>query len=248
MNKSIKILEALNDIEDNLINYNFEEYKNLYQKSNIKILNFCKIKYILTPVVCMAFLIVGIVLYDNKNNSQDNEIIPINEIAAINEIAEEKNDIKFSNNNLKTTSDIDGKSIKKDIISQFEFLSKLAIPESYNLIYQTELYEKNDISDLEYTKLWQYNILYEINGPNENDVHSIIEISFTKEDHILSCMLPDKNTFPVSKINGTEIYLFNEDTSSIKQAFFEYDGYKFFIEASKLSEEEFINLISSIIK
>ena len=242
MNGSIKILEALNDIDDNLINDNFEEYKNIYQKSNIKILNFYRIKYILTPAVCLAFLIVCILLYDNTTIFQDNTTIQINEIA------EEKNDIKFSNNNLKTASDIDGKSIPKDIISQFEFLSKLSIPENYNLVYQMELYEKNDINDFEYTKLWQYNILYEVNGSNENDVPSTIEISFTKEDHILSCMLPDKNAFPVSKINGKEIYLFSNDISSVKQAFFEYNEYKFFIEASKLSEEEFVNLISSIIK
>lgn len=242
MNESIKILEALNDIDDDLINDNFEEYKNLHRKTNARILNFHNIKYIFTLVVCMIVLMVCIAVSDDKNNYQYNESIQINEII------EAKNDIIFCNNNLKTNIDIDGKSIKKDIISQFEFLSKLAVPENYDLVYQTELYKKDDISDLEYTKLWQYNILYEINGSNENDVPSTIEISFTKEDHILSCMLPDKNTFPVSKINGNEIYLFSNDISSVKQAFFEYNEYKFFIESSKLSEEEFVNLISSIIK
>ena len=49
-------------------------------------------------------------------------------------------------------------------------------------------------------------------------------------------------------INGKDIYLFKSNNDLGKQAFFEYKGYKFFIESTKLTENEFVDLIKSIIQ
>ena len=59
-------------------------------------------------------------------------------------------------------------------------------------------------------------------------------------------MLPDENNFVPSTINEKEVKLFK--IGKVSEAFFEYDGYKFYIEANEIEEAEFINLLKSILK
>ena len=47
-------------------------------------------------------------------------------------------------------------------------------------------------------------------------------------------------------INEKEVKLFK--IGKVSEAFFEYDGYKFYIEANEIEEAEFINLLKSILK
>ena len=48
-------------------------------------------------------------------------------------------------------------------------------------------------------------------------------------------------------INDKEILLFSVDNTNEKQTFFEKNNYKFFIEVTNLTNNEFVNLIKSII-
>lgn len=59
-----------------------------------------------------------------------------------------------------------------------------------------------------------------------------------------------KRSFEIYKkenINDKEILLFSVDNTNEKQTFFEKNNYKFFIEVTNLTNNEFVNLIKSII-
>ena len=135
------------------------------------------------------------------------------------------------------------KLVDKDLTIEFKFVNNLSIPKNYILERSFEIYEKENINDTNYSKLWQYVLIYSTN--EETTMH--IEITFTKEEYILSCLLPDKNEFKSSIINDKEILLFSVDNTNEKQAFFENNNYKFFIESTDLTNNEFVNLIKSII-
>ena len=143
-----------------------------------------------------------------------------------------------------------GKFEEKNIIQQFDFIDNIDIPEYISLVRQGELYVKENIIDKNYTKLRQYCLWYS-DASNENP--SRIEIIFTKEETILDdCIEPDIDNIAGSIINGKEIKLFKSeyllDKSKIAGvAFFEIDGYKISVEATKISENEFINVIKSMV-
>lgn len=243
MNRSFKLLEALNDIDESLLIKDLEsKVKKHINKKWI---------YILAPAITFSIVLI-FAIYTNNTIKDANLLLAKNNQIQNKEINDDRklvnNDSIVFNNHLIQLSDIDGKSEKMDVISNFRFLNELKIPEKYSLLNQYALYEKEDLNESEYTKLWQYTINYQIQGSNVNDVPSDIEITFTKEDHILGCMLPKKESFEISKIYNNNIYLFNSDKGTTMQAYFEYEGYKFFIESFKLNENEFVELIKSIIQ
>lgn len=221
-----------NDNMRNIIRNDFDKHKNynsiMSRIGENKMNNFKK--YIIPSCIVVFVMIFSIVLMNN------------------NLVQKQKNDtIIFNDGSLKQNLDIDGKAIDTEIVTRFGFLSNLDIPNEYKIERSFEQYERANREDLDYAKLWQYVIIYTADQSN-SDFSKNIEIIFTKEDHILACMLPDKDKFPTSIINGKEISLFNTENTNMRQAFFEFDDYKFFIEANNLTEEEFINLIKSIIK
>ncbi|MBR1883349.1 MAG: hypothetical protein IJ809_00095 [Clostridia bacterium] len=238
MRKSLVILEALNKIDDSLL---IDSFDNSYINTNN--INFrnqsIKFKYLLAPAI-LAITILSVIIYNNieigKNKylaRNDNESITNNII----------NDNIVFNAYTITSRDFDGKSVKADVLSRFDFLKNLYIPNGYNKFGEYEIYEKENINDDKYSKLWQYELLYTKN----NVLSDIIEISFTKEDYILLCIMPNLTDFTVSVINGSDVYLFRSLDGNKFQAIFEYNGFKIYIDASNTSENEFLSVIKSII-
>lgn len=108
---------------------------------------------------------------------------------------------------------------------------------------------RKNIKDTDYSELQQYSIIAYMNGNNAPTT----EMTFTKKDKILACMLPDENDFMTSIINGNEVKLFKtenfEDKNKINgEAFFVHNGYKFYIESRKIDEKDFIDMIKSILE
>ena len=65
--------------------------------------------------------------------------------------------------------------------------------------------------------------------------------------------MPNEEETPSSILNGKEVKLYKSqnmyDESKIDgYAFFEKDGYKFYINAHKINEEDFVNVVKSILK
>ena len=65
---------------------------------------------------------------------------------------------------------------------------------------------------------------------------------------MLTCIMIDWKSFPKSTINGIDVGIYNSDNTPGIMAYFEYDGYKFYIKSYYLSQDEFVNLVKSIIK
>ena len=133
-------------------------------------------------------------------------------------------------------------------MEKFSFLKNINVPDEYNMDSMYEEYVKENRYSKEYNKVWQYMVSYMAPYENKEDTYKTIGITFTKEDEMLTCYMIDWKSFPKSTINGIDVGIYNSDNTSGIMAYFEYDGYKFYVKSHHLSQDEFINLIKSIIK
>lgn len=252
MRKSIKILNALNDIDSELLKYGYKNKENSKIISKIALCSSLTIAVALTVVVSIDYL----ESYKNKNLFQNEDI----QIASQNNINVEnstdnnldlQNDyytkandfIKFNEGSInnESRSSIDGLMKNSDLGLEFDFINRIKVPSNYNLYKQGKLYIRENPSDVEYSKLRQYEVIYS----QIEDKSEYIEIIFTKEDSIIKCIMPIDDNFEYSVINGYSIKLFH--TGMVYESYFEYNGYKFYIEAYKISENDYIELLRSIL-
>ena len=144
-------------------------------------------------------------------------------------------EIKYNNNIIinsleklpNSTTDIDGKFEEKNIE---ELMLK------FNFI--------KNINDGNYSELYGYNMIYTL----DENINKMIDIFFSEtRQKRLSCLLNefDLDKLKDSKINNTNVKIIK--TEKWYMAKFEYDNLYFDIETYNLSEEEFIDLIESII-
>lgn len=253
MKKSIKILNALNDIDSELLKDGYKNKENSKIISKIALCSSLTIAVALTVVVSINYL--G--SYTDKNLLQ-NEDIPIasqnksniqnstdnNNLDLQNDYYTKANDfIKFNEGSInnESRSSINGLMKNSDLGLEFDFINRIKLPSNYNLYKQGKLYIRENPSDVEYSKLRQYEVIYS----QIEDKSEYIEIIFTKEDSIIKCIMPIEDNFEYSVINGYSIKLFH--TGMIYEAYFEYNSYKFYIEAHKISENDFIELLRSIL-
>ena len=253
MNRSIKILKGFNDIDNTFLLENFESKEKNLKRINIfkEVIKHINVKYVastLSTIGVMCIFILYIIYINGKNN-----VNSYNELAEENVTQEnitenvqtQEDNIIFNKGSIKnSTLDIAGKMVYADLISEFDFLNDIMVPDTFKLSSQGKLYVKENINDENFTKLRQYSLWY--SRGETNTKQDFIEIIFTKDKTILACMLPDENNFVPSTINEKEVKLFK--IGKVSEAFFEYDGYKFYIEANEIEEAEFINLLKSILK
>ncbi|MBP3920636.1 MAG: hypothetical protein J6D28_03625 [Bacilli bacterium] len=210
-------------------------------------------KIVVPSCVLTLTLIFGIVVFNNNS-----ECLKDNSISDNSQKQDGVDNIIFNNGSIYNINasvdahpvdvmDIDGMANEADLIKKFSFLNDLNIPGDYDIARMYELYVKENVDENDYNKLWQYHILF--TAPNEiSGAIREIEIIFTKEDYILACLLPNEDTFLKSTISGKEISLYKTETSKEIEAFFDYDGYKFFVQSTNLTRDEFITLVKSIIQ
>ncbi len=212
-----------------------------------------KTRKVMYPIlsVCALFVLCLVISKNVEFPSNSIKIAKNNNQIQKEQYIQEDN-IVFNEGSIKSLEDIDGKWEDANLKEEFEFVDKINVPDGLYLSRQGKLFEReyinNDIDD--YTKLWQYTLIY-ANDDKEDGPY--IEITFTKEKYILGCLMPDEEKMPSSIINGKEVKLFKgkyiRDESKITgEAFLEKDGYKFYIEAHRIDEEDFINILKSILK
>lgn len=222
-----------------------------------------KVIYLITSSVAVFVLCVGIgINYNNtiKNKTElgkmNNSNIEYIDKEGIN--VQENDTIIFNTESIKSMASISGKFVESDVDGEwkdknltemFSFIKDIDILKRYDNLRQGIVYVKEDPKDANYSKLQQYELIYYMNGNNAPSV----QIIFTKEDKILQCMIPDENNYATSTISNNKVKLFKvenfEDKNKINGgAFFEYSGYKFYVESYKIDENDFINIIKSIFK
>ena len=166
--------------------------------------------------------------------------------------------IIFNTENIRIATSIDGKVVEADVDGnwedenveeKFEFIKNIDILKQYDHLRQGMVYVKENTDDTNYSKFQQYELIYYMDGNNAPST----EIIFTKEDKILQCMIPEMNYLLSSTINVYKVQLFKtenffDDSKINGEAFFEYKGYKFYIESHKIDESDFIDLVKTILK
>ena len=230
---------------------------NIREEFDMKKTNHKKVIYTISSICALFILCIGIAvnmkLPENNNNNiqiaikNDNNKYAEDLESNINE--EKEDSIIFNSGTIKSSADIAGKFEEIDLKQEFSFIEKIDIPDNLKLIRQGKMFVKPDEKSVEYSKLRQYVLMYY----EETDTDpSFIEITFTTEDKILGCMLPNETDMKNSIINGKEVKLFKEDylkdrNKIVGNAFFEISGYKFFVEAHKTDENKFLDTVKSIL-
>lgn len=262
-NKSIYLLKALNDIDDRFLIQEYqpirrENSKNFFKEGVISMKNI-KLKYILSPVFILAIVIISIITFRNFNHTTDDMLLAkendITENVEKENYVDEININEIIINDFMGTegdvTDIDARCVDTDITEQFSFLNNIYIPiplEEKNL-RQGEIYVREDLNDDDYSELYQYFIVYFDNSQPQT---KSIEINFSKNELLPDCIPSAIETAKESLINNTKVKLFatekKDAPSKIRgEAYFEYNGYKFDIEVTMITEEEFIEVVKSVI-
>lgn len=233
------------NVKENIAISNIRKEFDMKNKNNKKVI------YGILSACAMFILCVGIAI--NVNFQPD--ITNVGELSKDNTIIqEEKNipedNIVFNNGSIESMASIDANWKDANLKEELKFIDRIHVPEGLYLARQGKLYVRENIDSNDYSKLRQYTLIY-LTENNAND-SSQIEIIFTKEPTILGCMLPDEKRTKSSTINGKEVKLFKgqymPDKSKIAgYAFFEKDGYKFYIDAHRIDEDAFINVLKSIL-
>ena len=192
-------------------------------------------KYSLVPMAIVIAMASVFLL--NKKNSTNNILdrnVKNNDVIIVNSI-----DNNFDNAKL----DIDGRS--EDITSDnlyeiYPLLKDIIVPNDYNINGIIKCYLFNENTG-KYDKLYGYNIIY--SGGNNKYIDIFILIDTTKR---LRCFSIDTDEMKSSIINNTNIKIMGGNKNYY--ALFSYNNINFDIETAGISEEEFIQLLKSIIK
>ncbi len=192
-------------------------------------------KYSLVPMAIVIAMTSVFLL--NKKSSTSNILdsnVKNNDVIIVNSI-----DNNFDNTKL----DIDGRSediTTDDLYKIYPLLKDIVVPNDYNINGIIKCYLFNDDTG-KYDKLYGYNIIY--SGGNNKYIDIFILIDTTKR---LRCFSIDTDEMKNSIINGNSIKIMGED--KYYYAIFSYNNINFDIETNEISEEEFIQLIKSIVK
>ena len=189
-----------------------------------------KKRYILVPAFSLILILALVIGLFN------NEITEIDGIKA---------EIKINklNDMAMFSLDADIKTVEvEEIPEKFDILKTIKTPEGFNSESIYAVYVRENIQTEEYNILNNYVIDYRTNESAEKS----ITISFSDTYEPLRDYFIDKENSKVSNINDIEFVIYNYEKMYITK--FEYNGIKFDIETSGISEEEFIDLLLSIIK
>ena len=218
-----------------------------------------KIIYGITSVAAVCILCIGITV--NYNNLKNDKVLigekgdkEIEDYQKEKENIEEDNVI-FNAGSIETATsisgkvtDVDGNWKDENVEEKFGFIRNIEILKQYEHLRQGMVYVKENVEDTNYSKFQQYELIYYMDGNNAPST----DIIFTKEDKILQCMIPNESDFPSSTISGNEVKLFKaknffDDSKINGEAFFKYKDYTFYITSHRIDENDFIELIKSIL-
>ena len=145
---------------------------------------------------------------------------------------------------------IDAKWIGVDLMQEFNFLNNIYIPEYLNKTRQGKIYVRDGRDDENYSKFNQYSIIF---FDDSEQLEKSVSINFSKEKLLPDCIPSGIDLAEESIINNTKVKLFAtkllkiEPTKIWGEAYFEYNNYKIDIQVYRITEDEFIEIVKSII-
>lgn len=217
-----------------------------------------KLAYGLTSSAAAVVLVTGIIvgtgtIEDGISNEivakKDNDI-ELNQVIEKDSININSYQIVSQVMNIGARMDIDGKWTDSDVRQEFPNIKNINLPEYLNTIRQGKIFVKSNKNDSEYCKLSSY--VFMASGGNENNAN--VEINISQDKYAINCYwnYEDFKDTESSFISNVEVKIFvrqnPEDKTKISGiAFFEFDNYKYRIESYKISQNEFIDIIRSIV-
>lgn len=186
--------------------------------------------------VCLIIVICGIVLLNKNNNGIIYKPSGPN-------ISDKGNyEIYINKANSLGILDIDAKleNVNDIFIPYFDFLSNLDIPKDFDNLIMKALYVKSDVNKEEYDIINSYNFTY-LNTKNNRK----IIVAFSK-DYIPLRDYYFKDKTKASIINNTEVIIIKYKYGY--NATFTYKDINYDIETTDITEKEFIDFLTSLIR
>lgn len=215
---------------------NYKTILKSIERDNIKMKK-DMIKWISVPA-CLIIVICGVVFLNKDDNIIYKPSDPIisgekNYEIYINSVESNKSLAKF---------DADIQTTNYYMIPYFEFLSNLDIPDDFgNKENYKAIYVKKDKNSKDYDILNHYELWCENNSNNRR-----IMIAFSdKYEPLRDYFFGDEGS-KVSRINDFELTIYKYENSYMTT--FTYNDINFDIETNDITEQEFIDLLVSIIK
>lgn len=243
MNRSIKLLEALNDIDEQLL----VEYKETTKEKNshksykermIGMSNL-KLKYVLAPVCMVLIAVVGYVGFLNTNNNLNNN--PITDLRGGKEesLATTIN-INKIDNMIMADLDAQEKLLNGVNIPYIGYMIGLEIPSDFdNKENYKAIYVRSDRNVEKYDILNNYEFTYRNTSNNRKIIIAFSEKYVPLRDYEI--LDADK----ISKIGDVELIISQYKNMYIVK--FTHKGINFDIETNDITESELISLLESII-
>lgn len=243
MNRSIKLLEALNDIDEQLLVKYKETTKEKnshksYKERMIGMSNL-KLKYVLAPICMVLIAVVGYVGFLNTNNNLNNN--PITDFRGGKEesIATTIN-INKIDNMIMADLDAQEKLLNGVNMPYIGYMIGLEIPSDFdNKENYKAIYVRSDRNVEKYDILNNYEFTYRNTSNNRKIIIAFSEKYVPLRDYEI--LDADK----ISKIGDVELIISQYKNMYIVK--FTHKGINFDIETNDITESELISLLESII-
>lgn len=243
MNRSIKLLEALNDIDEQLLVKYKETTKEKnshksYKERMIGMSNL-KLKYVLAPICMVLIAVVGYVGFLNTNNNLNNN--PITDFRGGKEesLATTIN-INKIDNMIMADLDAQEKLLNGVNMPYIGYMIGLEIPSDFdNKENYKAIYVRSDRNVEKYDILNNYEFTYRNTSNNRKIIIAFSEKYVPLRDYKI--LDADK----ISKIGDVELIISQYKNMYIVK--FTHKGINFDIETNDITESELISLLESII-
>lgn len=239
MNRSIKLLEALNDVDEQLL-VDYKETtkeKNSHKSYKERVIGMKNLKYALVPACMIMVAVVGYIgVIKTNNNSQNNPIADLTDESK-EESLEKTININKIDNMMVADIDIKTEEVSGLYMPYFDYMSNLAIPSDFDTETYYRIFVKSNINanDDEY-----YEFGYKNSSNNRN-----IKIAFSdKLKPLRDYEILGENK--VSKIGDAELIISQYKSKYIVT--FTHKGINFDVETTDITEQELISLLESIIE
>lgn len=204
--------------------------------------------------ICIVLLLITFILFYDNSNKFDNSITSNNNAINSNTlISDENNTSNIINiNNMDSTKkslSVNAKWEDANLKEEFEFLNKIYIPQYLKEIRQGKVYVKSNIEDNNYSEFRQYSIMF--TDSSEEEIKNI-ELVFSNKKLLADYIPVGLGNAETSIIDGVNVKIFlterlKEPTLISGEAYFEYNNNNYDLKCYRITQEEFIKVISSLI-
>ena len=205
--------------------------------------------------ICIVLLLITFIFFYNNSNKFDNSITSNNNIINSNTLISDANNTSniININNMDSTKkslSVNAKWEDANLKEEFDFLNNLYIPDNLKEIRQGKVYTKQNLEDNDYSEFRQYSIMF--TDSSEEEI-SNIELVFSNKKLLSDCIPVGLENADTSVIEGVNVKIFaterlNEPSLISGEVYLEYNNYNYDIKCYRLSKEEFLKTINSLIQ